>query len=835
MAGMGGEVPEQVKRLRILVVGPSDPDSRNAEEALTEAGHAVETAAGARQALQYLAKHDADIALARLPPEEAEYLAAEILAMWPWMALAPIAGASPADLKALLAKAAPPARRKEPDGETERPGLQEQLSLLRQFADTAIATSTPDGALHNLATSLANVVPCAAIGMLFVGEGEEDSATHLVVHALQPISHTFLEELEFDMVKRLDALTGSPLRYEQFFLNRNGAAPGQQPGFSELPRLRVPILIGDAVRGLVVFVARDAAGFDTPTLTFLRHASNHLSTVLASLGSMHELAIRDALTGLNNLRGINEGFQQAHHMARRHGHSIGVMVLDVDHFKTVNDSYGHPVGDEVLREFAQLLRQTVRSTDIVGRFGGDEMVAVLPMATSANTRAIGEQLIERIRGHVFCAKTHTLKLTASIGAMSCSPGLDGHAIADMLRKADQAMYAAKRSGRNRMYLWSNYTPLGANEPAEGQTTGSITRTHGELQRTQLLLVDDDPTFASVMRTMLKRHPYDLTVEQSGASAMKRLAGSPGQFDIMLVDLSLAGESGLDLLDRIPALDDSIVRVVVTGYATADNAIASLRRGAFDFIPKPFTYEQLTSTLDRAAKYRRLLIENRNYEAHLSDMVRQRSAALTEALQHVRKSYNFTLEALAALADAHEHQTAEHSLRVARLARILARLMKLPERDVEEIRQGALLHDIGKIAVPDSILLKPGSLSPDEWDVMHKHPETGYRLLKDNPDLAGVARIVHEHQERFDGSGYPRGLRGKEICLGARAFAVVDSYDAMRSPRVYSQARNRDDAAEEIRRLSGAKFDPEIASVFLDSLAEIETAGGWSRAWHADSE
>ena len=819
IASVGVPSSDPLETLRVLFVGRPASASRDVAAA---AGSIVETVADARQALQHLARHGVDVVVVQLPGRDAESLVSEIQAVWPWVGIVK-AGPEPMSPDALRSAILEQARARR----DESP-LQNQLALLREFSETAIAASSPDGVLHKLATGLADVVPCSVIGMLFIGEGEADSATHLVVHALQPISHAFLQELEQDMVRRLNALTGVPLKYDQFFVNRGGAALDAPHPDAGPQRLRVPLIIGNAIRGVVVFVAREPGTFDARALAFLRHASNHLSIALASLGSMHELAIRDALTGLYNLRGINDGFQQAYHLARRHGHPIGVMVLDVDHFKTVNDSYGHPAGDEVLREFAQLMRQTARATDIVGRFGGDEMMAVLPLATAANARTLGERLMANIRDYVFCPKTHALKLTASIGAVSCTPATDGQTIADLLRKADQAMYAAKRGGRNRLVLWSNYAPLAATDDASTtEAPTRIERTHGEAGRTQVLLVDDDPTFGLVMKTMLARHPYDLTVEQTGPAALRRLSQSSGLFDIMLVDLSLAGESGLDLLDQIPAADDSVVRIVFTGYATADNAIASLRRGAFDFIAKPFTYEQLVSTLERAAKYHRLLVENRKYEQHMADMVRQRSAALSEALQHVRKSYNFTLEALAALADAHEHQTAQHSMRVSRLARILAGNMGLPDRTVEEIRQGALLHDIGKIAVPDSILLKPGPLSAEEWDVMRQHPETGYRILKDNQDLSGVARIVYEHQERYDGSGYPRRLRGEEICLGARAFAVVDSYDAMRSPRVYSQIRTREVAAEEIRRLSGTRFDPEIVRIFIDSLAEIEDAGKWS--------
>ena len=154
-------------------------------------------------------------------------------------------------------------------------------------------------------------------------------------------------------------------------------------------------------------------------------------------------------------------------------------------------------------------------------------------------------------------------------------------------------------------------------------------------------------------------------------------------------------------------------------------------------------------------------------------------------------------------------------------------MELPEGEIRQVEQGALLHDIGKIATPDAILLKPGPLSDEEWETMKKHPEIGYRILSTDPYMEKVAEIVHQHQESYDGSGYPQGLKGEEICLGARIFAVVDAYDAIRSERAYSGAQSADYAVKEIRRNSGVQFDPLVVDALVACLPEIETAGDWT--------
>jgi len=592
----------------------------------------------------------------------------------------------------------------------------------------------------------------------------------------------------------------------------------------------VPLVIGDRIQGVMTVATRSEKALNMAEILFLHETGAHVSAAVRALARMRELAVRDSLTGLYNRRGIKDMFDRAWNFASRYGHFIGVVILDVDRFKTLNDSYGHPTGDEVLREFAQLLLKVVRSVDIVGRFGGDEMVIILPAASAWNTRVLCERLLSEIRQHVFCERTHALRVTASLGAVSGTPQAVGRDGADnMMRWADQALYWAKRNGRDRLCLWSDTGPSGGRQtiteievpaaPVSGVKAGGPSR---------ILIVDDEPDFSLVVEKMLSDEPYEITRAETAAAAMDRIS-QRSRCDVVLIDVGLAGESGIDLLEPLQKIDDTIVRIIVTGQATTENVVASLRRGAYDFIAKPFTQEQLLATLNRAVEFRRLLIENRNYQLHLEEMVRTRSVALSQALQQVRETHLFMLKALAALADAREHNTGQHSFRVSKLVRILGRGMGLPEKSVEELEHGALLHDIGKIAIPDAILLKPGPLDAEEWKVVRLHPEIGYKVLRGSPHLDGVARIVYEHQERFDGSGYPRGLKGAEICLAARIFAVVDTYDAMRSKRVYSDSSSSSAAVEEIKRFAGTKFDPSVVDNFLKCVSEIERTGNWPPA------
>ncbi|MDE0840010.1 MAG: HD domain-containing protein, partial [Kiritimatiellae bacterium] len=289
----------------------------------------------------------------------------------------------------------------------------------------------------------------------------------------------------------------------------------------------------------------------------------------------------------------------------------------------------------------------------------------------------------------------------------------------------------------------------------------------------------------------------------------------------LTDLSMPGMTGIEILQGVAAIDSSIVKIVMTGYATVDTAVDCLREGAYDFIQKPVRMGELSALIKRALEYRRLKLVNATYQTGLEQMVRERSEKLVSTLEEVRHSYKFTLEAMIAMLDARERQTGQHSVRTRDLAVELARSMGLSGDELDVISDGAFLHDIGKIAVPDAILLKAGPLIEEEWEIMKKHCETGYDIISSSPYLEQAAEIVYAHHEKFEGGGYPRGLKGDAICLGARIFAVIDAYDAMRSNRVYRASIPVELAVEEIRKCSGTQFDPAVVEAFLDHRERLE--------------
>jgi putative nucleotidyltransferase with HDIG domain len=257
----------------------------------------------------------------------------------------------------------------------------------------------------------------------------------------------------------------------------------------------------------------------------------------------------------------------------------------------------------------------------------------------------------------------------------------------------------------------------------------------------------------------------------------------------------------------------------------------MRRGAFDYVTKPFDLSDVETAVTRALRHQLLLKANQQYEQHLEHLVGLRTNELTTAntvlnstLEKLYMNYRATLRALAAALEARDVETKGHSDRVVSYCVRLGKQIGLNDRELITLENGALLHDIGKIGVPDGILLKRGALTEDEWQYMRRHVEYGAQILKGIDFLEGASQIVAQHHERYDGSGYPTRKEGDQICLGARIFAVADAVDAITSDRPYRAARSFDDAADELIRCSGAHFDPFVVRAFttvpLDNWREI---------------
>ena len=335
---------------------------------------------------------------------------------------------------------------------------------------------------------------------------------------------------------------------------------------------------------------------------------------------------------------------------------------------------------------------------------------------------------------------------------------------------------------------------------------------GEEQST-ILVVDDDPSVRHVISSVLREEGYTVRAAASAEQALELLRAS-GDVPTVLSDLKMPGHDGIWLLDQILQRHPHAAVVMLTGYGDTENAVECLKRGAADYLLKPPRITDLVRAIERAQSRRKLAIARNRYHEGLAHRVREKTLEITEALRRTADAYTSTLSALVAALDAREHETSDHSQRVVRYTMAIARRMGMAGEQVDRIARGALLHDIGKIGVPDSILLKAGPLTPSEWIEMRKHPEIGHQILQSIGFLAEPAEIVLAHQERWDGGGYPRGMRGPQIPLGARIFAIADTLDAMTSDRPYRRGVSYDEARAEIARCSGTQFDPACVEAFL---------------------
>ena len=287
--------------------------------------------------------------------------------------------------------------------------------------------------------------------------------------------------------------------------------------------------------------------------------------------------------------------------------------------------------------------------------------------------------------------------------------------------------------------------------------------------------------------------------------MARLVSKPfakDSYDLVLSDIVMPEMDGLKLLAELRMADPDVPAIMVTAMHDISIALEAIRAGAYDYILKPFEKDQLYLSVRRALEHRGLVMENRTYQSDLEQLVAERTRQLSIALQDLEQSYDYTLEALGGALDAKDAETEGHCQRVTAFTITIAKAMGVDNSLLRQIARGAFLHDIGKMGVPDQILRKPGPLTPEERAIMRRHCDIGFAVLERIPFLKEAAEIVLAHQEFFDGTGYPRGLKGEQIPLGARIFAVADTLDAMISDRPYRKALPISAARDEIRRFSG---------------------------------
>jgi putative nucleotidyltransferase with HDIG domain len=330
---------------------------------------------------------------------------------------------------------------------------------------------------------------------------------------------------------------------------------------------------------------------------------------------------------------------------------------------------------------------------------------------------------------------------------------------------------------------------------------------------RVLVVEEQLHSRSSIDGMLEKAEYSTVLSGGSDEAIAHIERDP-PFDLVLSDLVMAGLGGHGLIERMRQVQPDTPLVLVTPSRDEERALAAVRQGAYDYLVKPVEKEQLLATVKRAVDYRRLVQQNAMYRQDLEQLVSARTGMLNQAIADLERSYDITLEALGDALDLKDAETEGHSKRVTAFTIALARGAGIAPHQIPVVARGAFLHDIGKMAIPDAILLKPSKLQSDEQKVMREHCARGYQMLRKIPFLQEAAEIVYSHQEHYDGSGYPRGLKGEEIPLGARIFAVADTLDAITSDRPYRKATSFAAARLEIKRCAGTQFDPKVVDVYL---------------------
>jgi response regulator RpfG family c-di-GMP phosphodiesterase len=326
----------------------------------------------------------------------------------------------------------------------------------------------------------------------------------------------------------------------------------------------------------------------------------------------------------------------------------------------------------------------------------------------------------------------------------------------------------------------------------------------------LLIIDDNPEVRKIFSNFFCSR-YNCTEAESAETALGIVRAK--KYSVILSNFNLPKLSGMEGISCIQSQSPSSVVVVIGGRISADDIIRVFRAGVFDYIQQPFKLSIIDRAVKRAFEQYELKCLKYNYQIHLEELAAQRAVELDKALEEIESSYRSTLKALVQALETRDFETHGHSERVVTFSLRLGYEIGLEKEALRNLELGALLHDIGKIGVPDAVLRKPAKLTDEEWEKMRLHPQHGQKILRNIAFLDGAARIVAQHHEKWDGSGYPAGLRGEQIDIGARIFSVVDAFDAMISDRVYRRGCSYEVALEELMRFAGTQFDPHVVEAF----------------------
>ncbi|HEU4977769.1 MAG TPA: HD domain-containing phosphohydrolase [Solirubrobacteraceae bacterium] len=534
----------------------------------------------------------------------------------------------------------------------------------------------------------------------------------------------------------------------------------------------------------------------------LRNADQHAEAKRA--------ATLDSLTGCLNHAAMQARLREEVSRAERLAEPFTLVLLDLHGFKQVNERFGHLTGDTVLRSVGELLRASVRLHDVVARYGGDEFGLILTRTTEAEARPVVERAVADIAR---APLPQGAKLGVYAGMAGWRPG--DHATG-LLERADAGMLEAKR--RRRALAVAREAPHERDAaPRRDDEEARVRRLTAAARLAPRLVAMTDPgeLAATAMREMRSLLSFDrgaiLRLESGTlepvAVALREGGPEPPPLAARPQDEGAAGRA---LRERRPVLVTDAARDPLYAGLAAEGMASELA------VPL-YAGAELWGAIDLAAAAPAAFDEN---DARMAQLVADAvGAGLRSAarLAELRGGYLAGAEALAAALETRERHSPDHARAVAELAVEAGRRLGLPERELRDLRLGATFHDIGKLAIPEAVLAKPGPLSDEERELIRRHPVEGEQLLGDAPALAAVRRIVRHDHERWDGAGYPDGLSGDAIPLGARIVFAADAYHAMRSDRPYRGPLPERVARAELREHAGTQFDPDVVDAVLGAL------------------
>lgn len=481
--------------------------------------------------------------------------------------------------------------------------------------------------------------------------------------------------------------------------------------------------------------------------------------------SLRRAAEEDYLTKLYNRRYFSDRLQRELGSAQSTGRPVALLLADLDDLKAVNDALGHEAGDNAILRAAAVLSANVRGTDVVARLGGDEFGILLPGAS----REVAETIAERVT-QLDAQATVPLSLTLGIAVYPH----DADTAEGLFRAADQDLYKNKALKKARSAL--------AATADSGSDAGADAL---------VLVAEDDPIALESLQELLSMAGYRTAAVSDGSQVVEMVRRL--RPDTVLLDVVMPGADGTTVCSEIKSDPDLRLTpvVMVTGHGSRDDKLAAISAGADDFIRKPYDKVELLTRV-------KALVNTNRLNERLEDL---------EAV----------LFSLAKAVEARDPYTQGHGRRVGHYAALLGRAIGMGKDELQALQWGAILHDIGKIGVPDAVLQKPGKLTDEEWSVMRSHPEIGADICAPLKSAKMLLPIIRHHHERWDGRGYPDGLTGEDIPLVARVMAVADAFDAITTDRPYREGCPPEVAFKILRNGAGTQWDPNLIEPFIRAV------------------